>query len=234
MLAPGIASGVACVTLLFLQYTSIGLGVALWGMSMSFALAWRSHVRLREKLVERDTRLAAALGSGGFLDAETGLATIARLRVDWLSELARFQRRGERFSLAIFGVREAGAGSLDPVTLLTVSGAEIGALARSEDTVYRVGARRIGVLLAGSDYPGAIAFVLRVKERLSLLTLADGRVLPLQVEADIVDWREGLERFPEERITAENIPNFGPRIFSRWMRQKPAPADIEGEFRQAA
>ncbi len=219
LLAPAIAGGAGCVALVQEGHEAAGLVLALGGTLCSLGLTWGDRLRGREAIRDRDAQLQAALTGGGFQDAESGLGTLARLEVEWMRQLARFQRRGERFSLVVLDFK-TDRPEVAPAEFLRAAGSKVELVARSEDTFYRLADRRIGVLLSGSDYTGAVAFVLRARHDIVSVTLPSGEVLPVRFEADIVDWREGLEHFPAERVTAEDLLHFTPRMFTRWASQR--------------
>jgi GGDEF domain-containing protein len=220
--APATASGVIATALAWAGEPSGGLAIGLAGAAASIMLARVELRRTRVEIEDLRLELAEAMTHDGFLDVETGLGTLATLRLDWARQLARYQRRGERFSVAVFDVRETGKQADVGGDVLRAAAGVLRSIARTEDSVYRIGRSRLAVLLAGSNVEGATAFISRATALLATVEV-EGRDEPasLDVASDIVDCREGVAPFPEHRLLWDvEDGDMAARMLRRWSGQR--------------
>jgi GGDEF domain-containing protein len=227
--APAAIGGVIALAVSFAGDGAQGLQVALAGAAASLLLARIELSRTRDELEDLRAQLDNALTQDGFLDIDTGLGTLAMLRVDWARQLARYQRRGERFSIALIDVREAGvAGDAGP-DVIAAAAERLSALTRTEDTVYRIAPGRLAVLLAGSDSEGASAFIERALPMLETLQIDGfGEPVAVNVQGEAVDWREGAGSFPEHRLlwNAEAAETAA-RLLDGWVEREAGPGTAD-------
>jgi len=115
------------------------------------------RLRIRNEANELRARLERALGE----DPETGLASLANFRRDTSNAIARFKRKGERFTLVVFRVPyQSELASSEPN--IRDLARELTLNLRQEDTLARVGDRELGALLSGTSADAAENFLLRV------------------------------------------------------------------------
>ncbi|MGK2966447.1 MAG: GGDEF domain-containing protein [Tepidiformaceae bacterium] len=128
-------------------------------------------------------------------DPETGLGTRTLLEMAFRNHVARFARREDPFSLAILEMADAyrPERALAPVTAASIGRGLIG-VARSEDTVCRLGNGTFAVILASTDADGGDAFVPRARTRVGSGGHAgdEGEVY-VTIEAGVTMWRPELE-----------------------------------------
>lgn len=218
---PSVAGSILAVVVSAAGQPEQAATFGLTGCAASIVLAWGALRRAQAEISDLQEHLEHAMNHGGFRDAETGLGTLAALRLDWARQVARLQRRGERFSLAVYDLREEG-GAPD-AAFMRAAGALLRSSARTEDTLYRLSLERIGVLLPGSDVQGAAAFIERVRTAMDALALGDGeKGAGVTIETDVVSWREGVDTFPEARILFMGEDEYADanRMFHRLSHQR--------------
>jgi GGDEF domain-containing protein len=222
--APAAVSGIAAVCIGALGDPSQGLALSVTGAAASLVLARVEMRRLRNQVGRLEFQLAEARNQKGLLDPETGLGTLAALRIDWNRQLARYQRHGERFSVAVIDVHPTGGPEIPDPELLCAATDRLRTLTRIEDTIYRLAPGRLAVLLSGAATDGADAFLERAAPLLRVLELEPGgEPIAVTVSTDVVDWREGLGPFPEHRLLwDDSVHETATRIFKRWSGQRPA------------
>ncbi|MGD9933663.1 MAG: GGDEF domain-containing protein [Dehalococcoidia bacterium] len=226
---PAVAGGIAALVIAASGEPDRAMSIGLTGAAASIALAWGELRRAAAENLDLRTHLEHAMNHDGFRDTETSLGTLAALRIDWARQIARLQRRGERFSVALFDLHELGETAPPPPALMRAGGQALRSIARTEDTLYRLSPERIAVLLPGSDFPGAVAFIERARAALCPLPM-DGSSAPLEIsfDADIVDWREGVDSFPEARIMFDaDGAAASDKIFLRFSAQRPSREEAE-------
>ncbi len=226
---PAAAGGTAATIMAVAGEPDRAMSIGLTGAAASILLAWYELRRAACETTELRTHLQHAMNHDGFRDAETGLGTLAALRIDWARQVARLQRRGERFSVALFDIHELGEIQPPPPAIMRGGGQALRSIARTEDTLYRLSPERIAVLLPGSDFPGAVAFIERARAELSPLKLEDAvEPLDISLDADVVDWREGVESFPEARIMFDTATAAtSDKIFLRFSAQRASTEDLD-------
>lgn len=115
------------------------------------------RLRIRNEANELRSRLERALAE----DPETGISSLATFRRDITTAMARFKRKGERFTLVVFRVPyQSELASAEPN--IRDLARELTLNLRQEDTLARVGDRELGALLTGTGSEAAENFLLRV------------------------------------------------------------------------
>jgi GGDEF domain-containing protein len=187
---------------------AVGGMAAGWGLALILqAMALR---RSAGQLAERDAALVHALAQDGFRDPDTGLGSPALLRVEWARQLARYQRHGEVFSLALLDIEEQGRSQLRASVLRAVAATML-ATTRREDSLYRLGPARIGALLTTADYAGAMAFIERATEWCACVD-RDDQAVPIGITGQVVGISEGME-------PAVLIERTGDQLGESWRRR---------------
>lgn len=127
-------------------------------------------------------RLAAQL--------ESELSPASLLENEWKKLVARYSRSGEQFSLVILDVGDA----IRPTAELRAAVAEVvsralGAVRRTEDSLYQLDARTFAALLAGCGASGARVFIDRVRSRLSNEPVRDeAGTTYISITAGVAEW----------------------------------------------
>lgn len=136
------------------------------------------------------------------VDPETGLGTIRELDVAWIKCVARARRWNEPFCVAVLEVSDAfrSSGRLDPAAAAAI-GRLLSALARGEDSVFRLGGASFAVLLSAAEAEGAAAFVERARIRISSDPLPDASGRFYTVYGGVAQWRDEVAG-PGEMVTA--------------------------------
>jgi GGDEF domain-containing protein len=222
-LIPCLFAFVLAVALVVSGHALVGLAALAIGALVSVALLTLQASRLSEINRDRAVQLEAALAMDTFRDRQTGFGTTQLLKIDWGRQLARRQRRGERFSLARIEVREPGQ-QVDHLMrdVVIAVAAVLRDLVRADDAVYRLGPCRFGVLLAGSDHDGGLRFVERVTANLTVLDLPDGERIATQVKADVFDWTDGIESLAldDEHLNGPVGTTSADLMLARWAGQR--------------
>lgn len=184
-----LGAGVGLATVFFEPLA--GAAVAVVGGTLS---CWMSHLRvrlLRTTVATQAAELEEIVTAGGFRDPETGLGTAETLRTEWDRQLARYQRRGERFALAVLTVEDSEQPGPIPATVATGVAAQLDALIRAEDQLYRLDNNVFGVLLTGSERDGAEYFLERVRKEMRLVDCGPGlEARPVSVQTSIIEWHD--------------------------------------------
>lgn len=219
---PAVAGGLAALVIAGAGEPVRAMNIGMTGAAASIVLAWNELRRAHLENTDLRTHLQHAMNHDGFRDAETGVGTLAALRIDWARQVARLQRRGERFSVALFDIHALGEVTPPPPALIRAGADALRSIVRTEDTLYRLSPARIAVLLPGSDFPGAVAFIERARAALCPLVIdGAGEPVAIALDADVVDWREGVESFPESRIMFDtDDASTSDRIFLRFSAQR--------------
>jgi GGDEF domain-containing protein len=221
---PAAASGLFALAAAAAGEPDGGLALALAGAAASIVLA---RVEMQRQRYERDDlrlQLENALSHDGFRDIECGIGTLSALRVEWARQLARYQRRGERFSAVVFDVYAFGSEAEPGPEVMRAAVEQLQSLVRTEDSIFRVLPCRLAVVLSGSDQAGARAFIQRTIPLLGILEVeGEDRPVAVTVNGDVIDWREGVNEFPEHRfLWDETEDEANTRIFRRWSGQRSA------------
>ncbi len=204
-----------------------GAAAAVTGGAISF---WMSHLRLRRlrSTVDRQAaELDEIVSAGGFRDPETGLGTAETLRAEWDRQLARYQRRGERFALAVLTIEDRELPGPIPAAVAIGVAAELDALIRAEDQLYRLDNNVFGVLLTGSEREGAEYFFERVRKEMRVIDcgpLLEAR--PVAIQTSIIEWHDRPEGYGYTTTRGTRWIADGPvkevpdRMIDRWAGQR--------------
>ena len=222
-LAASIAAGLGA------SFFQPALGAVLAGLGGGAALLLSNRsLRMSEGTVATLSEAIASLSSfGGLRDPETNLPTAEALRSEWARQLARYQRRGERFALAVLNV--AGRDRPGPISSAVASGVatELNGLVRAEDQVYRMSNATFGVLLTGTEREGAEVFLERVRRQLRLIDCGPGvERRPIAVETTIVEWHDRPDGYAMSSTRSARWVADGPieevpsSLISRWAGQR--------------
>ncbi|MBA4181190.1 MAG: hypothetical protein C0506_11430 [Anaerolinea sp.] len=118
------------------------------------------------------------------------LSPVTLLENEWKKLVARYSRSGEQFSLVILDVGDA----IRPTAELRAAVAEVvsralGAVRRTEDSLYQLDARTFAALLAGCGASGARVFIDRVRSRLSNEPVRDeAGTTYISITAGVAEW----------------------------------------------
>lgn len=212
--------------------SALALALATPGFAASAAIVLWQQARQGRRLAAAEAQLHDALAKQGPVDAPTGLETLPVLHTEWRRHLAIYERHGLRFSLALFDISPSGGRTADSaIGELAVS---LRGISRVEDRIFRLGETRVGVLLAGSDYDGALAYVARVRHHLGVVAVDNFASGPLELGFDIVDPRESVAglALPEGRATV-NAPSLERLLFTRQSGQRGSKAAGQAGVRRA-
>ena len=222
-LVAGVGGGVG------LSFVHPVLGAAVAGLGGTAAVViGNRRLRITESTVAAQAGTIESLtNAGGLRDPETNLPTAEALKAEWARQLARYQRRGERFALAVLNVADRDVPG--PVSAAIASGVatELSGLVRAEDQVYRMSNATFGVLLTGTEREGAEQFLERVRRQLRLIDCGPGvESRPISVESTIVEWHDRPDGYAMSSTRSARWVADGPieevpsNLISRWAGQR--------------
>ena len=205
------------------------LAVAVAVLGAVFAV-WRAVLLVRglgEVVTAQSAEINGLRGAGILRDPVTLLGNAEMLRAEWDRQRARYQRRGERFSLAVVNVSDqTQPGPITPAIAKSIA-EEMNGLVRAEDQIYRVSENAFAVLLIGSDRDGAEYFLERARKQLRTVDSGPGiEPHPIEIQTQILEWHDQIDgyRVTTTRGTSwvadgpvEDVPE---RMILRWAGQR--------------
>ncbi len=189
----------------------VGLLLLAWVLAVQGREMGRELAR-SEEAAERWRLRSERLAKVATEDETTGVGNSRQFESEWWRFLARYERRGETFSVALLELGDAFRIS-EPLSpeLISRAGQLVAKAARTEDSVCRLGRQRFGVLLSGTPRPGADRFVDRVRIELSSHAFRHaGHTVYVTAYGGVAEWAP--EMVSVDRMLAEaeaDLERFG-------------------------
>jgi diguanylate cyclase (GGDEF)-like protein len=197
------------IQVLALRRMRLGQRRAVAELGVARAMEQKWHERADTFMHE----LACFKDEVAYQDPETGVGNPRQFELEWERQIARCQRRGEPFSVAVVRVLGAGeGGELLESAALVAAAHRLAQTTRTEDCLCRVARQGFAVLLAGSAVWGAQAYVERARERFAATPIAVGdRMVEVSVRGGAAEYAPAMASVEELLAAAvENMRN--PRV----------------------
>jgi diguanylate cyclase (GGDEF)-like protein len=204
--------GLLIVALLGSPIALLAVAVAALVAMTWFAAGSRRRLRQTSSSAELWEARARELSKTATHDTATGMGNVRQFELDWWRCLARHQRRGEPFSVAILEIGDALRTSR-PLSdaVLARLGQMLANVARAEDSACRLDRQVFGVLLSGTPEEGADRFVERARIELSSHAFNDdGYSVYVTVYGGVAEWKREMGSMVELiKVAERDLELFG-------------------------